>query len=239
MPAAVAAVIGALVAMALGGWGLWLGFGVLVGVWVIFGVGMDVARRMGPGGMGRLLRLPLTVWGMAIAHIGIGIFVIGATVETATRTEQTFPLRPGEVAEMAGWKFEFLGVQDVQGPNYTALRADISVSHDGITEVIQPETRTFPVARTSTTEVAIRKTLGGDIYVALGDQLRDQPGAWRIRIAQHPFIDWVFGGAGLIAVGGFISLAARVRRRAPAASSEEANEPVGGEPVAPTAGATA
>ncbi len=219
-PAAVAAVVAALVAMAMGGWGLWLGFGVLVGVWVVFGVGFDVMRRVGPGGAGRFFRMPLTVWGMAIAHLGIGIFVIGATVETATRTERTFPLKPGEIAEMGGWTYEFLGVSPVDGPNYTALRADIKVTHGGSTEIIQPETRSFPVARTSTTEVAIRKTLTGDVYVALGDQVRDVPGSWRIRIAQHPLIDWVFGGAGLIAIGGFLSLAARVRRRSPAHAAD-------------------
>jgi cytochrome c-type biogenesis protein CcmF len=222
MPAAVAAVIAALVAMAFGGWGVWLGFGVLVGVWVIFGVGMDVMRRVGPGGAGRIFRMPLTVWGMAVAHMGMGLFVIGATVETATRTERTFPLKQGEIAEMAGWTFEFLGVKSVEGPNYTALRADIKVTHDGSTEIIQPETRSFPVAKTSTTEVAIRKTLTGDVYVALGDQVRDVPGSWRIRIAHHPLIDWVFGGAGLIALGGFLSLTARVRRRAPVATDDTA-----------------
>ena len=220
MPAAAIAVVAAIIALAMGGWGIWLGFGVLVGVWVVVGVGMDVVRRVGPGGFGRVFRLPLTVWGMAIAHIGMGLFVIGATVETATRTEQTFPLRPGEVAEMAGWTFQFQNLEEVEGPNYSALRANILVTHDGKTEIIQPETRTFQVARTSTTEVAIRKTLGGDVYVALGDQLREDPAAWRIRIAYHPLIDWVFGGAGLIAVGGFLSLAARVRRRSTAAAPE-------------------
>ncbi len=220
MPAAAVAVVAAIVALAMGGWGIWLGFGVLVGVWVVVGVGMDVVRRVGPGGFARFLRLPLTVWGMAIAHIGMGLFVIGATVETATRTEQTFPLRPGEIAEMAGWTFQFQNLEEVEGPNYSALRANILVTHDGKTEVIQPETRTFQVARTSTTEVAIRKTLGGDVYVALGDQLREDPAAWRIRIAYHPLIDWVFGGAGLIALGGFLSLAARVRRRSPATAPE-------------------
>ena len=230
MPAAAVAVIAAIVALAMGGWGIWLGFGVLVGVWVVVGVGMDVVRRVGPGGFGRFLRLPLTVWGMAIAHIGMGLFVIGATVETATRTEQTFPLRPGEIAEMAGWTFQFQNLEEVEGPNYSALRANILVTHDGRKEVIQPETRTFQVARTSTTEVAIRKTLGGDVYVALGDQVREDPAAWRIRIAYHPLIDWVFGGAGLIAVGGFLSLAARVRRRS-AATAPETEAAVESSPV--------
>jgi cytochrome c-type biogenesis protein CcmF len=90
--------------------------------------------------------------------------------------------------------------------------------------VIHPEKRFYPVAGTGTTEVAIRKTLGGDVYVVLGDPIRDQPGVWRIRIAHHPLIDWVFGGAALIAVGGFVSLTARLRRRMPATREEPAAE---------------
>jgi cytochrome c-type biogenesis protein CcmF len=124
-------------------------------------------------------------------------------------------------------------VRQVEGPNYFATRADIFVTHDGRTELIHPEKRIYPVAGTPTTEVAIRKTLRGDIYVALGDSIREEPGVWRIRIAHHPLIDWVFGGAGLIALGGFVALAARLRRRvsvskeAPAAGTE----PVGNTPA--------
>ncbi len=68
----------------------------------------------------------------------------------------------------------------------------------------------------TTTDGGDQKTPGGDIYVALGDTIREEPGVWRLRIAHHPLIDWVFGGAALIAVGGFMSLAARLSRRSPA-----------------------
>ncbi len=237
-PAAVVAVLAAVVAMAFGGWGVWLGFGVLVGTWVVVGVGFDLWRRVGDGGFGRLVRLPLTVWGMAIAHMGMGLFVIGATVETATRSERTFPLSQGQSAEMAGWSFEFQGVRQVEGPNYSSTMADIKVTHGTSSEMIYPEKRFYPVAETATTEVAIRKTLGGDVYVALGDTIREEPGVWRIRIAHHPLIDWVFGGAGLIALGGFMSLAARIRRRAPVTEETAVAEPKAGEAPAGAAGAT-
>jgi cytochrome c-type biogenesis protein CcmF len=214
-PVAVIALVAAGVAMALaGGFNPWLAFGVFVGTWVVGGVVRDLMRRAGAGGAGRLFRLPLGVWGMAIAHIGIGVFAIGAATEAAARAERTFPLRQGEAAEMAGWTFRFDGVRQLEGPNYYATRADITVRHqDGSTEVIHPEKRFYTVAGTGTTEVAIRKTPSGDVYVALGDTIREEPGVWRIRIAHHPLIDWIFGGAALIAVGGFMSLAAQVRRR--------------------------
>jgi cytochrome c-type biogenesis protein CcmF len=224
-PAAVVSAIAAGAAMVLhGGFALWLFVGVFVGAWVVTGVVTDLLRRAGAGGAGRLFRLPLTVWGMAIAHIGIGLFVVGATTEAATRAERTFPLSRGESAQMAGWTFRFDNVKQVDGPNYYATRADITVTHpDGSTEVIHPEKRLYPAAGTPTTEVAIRKTLTGDVYVALGDTIRDAPGVWRIRIATHPLIDWIFGGAGLIALGGFLALAARIRRREKVTAEEQAS----------------
>ncbi len=239
LPAAAVAVVAALVALAMGGWGMWLGFGVLVGTWVIAGVGMDLLRRIGPGGFGRVFRLPLTVWGMAIAHIGVGVFMIGATVETAGRSEQTFPLAPGQTAQYADSTFRFDGVSQVEGPNYYATQASITVTHGGVTEVIHPEKRFYPVARQSTTEVSIRSTLTGDVYVALGDTIREQPGVWRIRVAQHPLMYWVFGGAGLIAIGGFASLAARIRRRAKMADEALEAKAAGEEAPAGASGATA
>ena len=61
---------------------------------------------------------------------------------------------------------------------------------------------------------------------------------WRIRIAHHPLIDWVFGGAGLIAIGGFVALAARIRRREKVVNQAPAAEPaIGAKPA--DAGATA
>jgi cytochrome c-type biogenesis protein CcmF len=240
VPAAVVAVaVAALVMFLAGSFKISLAFGVLAGAWVVAGVVLDLMRRAGPGGAGRLFRLPLTVWGMAIAHIGIGLFAIGATTEAATRTERTFPLHQGETAQMAGWTFRFDGIRQLEGPNYYATRADITVRReDGSTEMIHPEKRFYTVAATSTTEVAIRKTPGGDVYVALGDTIREEPGVWRIRIAHHPLIDWVFGGAGLIAVGGFVSLAARIRRREKVLNQAPAAEPAIGEKPA-SAGATA
>ena len=99
-------------------------------------------------------------------------------------------------------------------------------------EMPQPRSDIAALRKEAKADVAIRKTLTGDVYVALGDQVREQPGAWRICIAHHPLIDWVFGGAALIALGGFLSLAARVRRRAPAVTPATEAAPVA-EPVGP------
>ena len=217
----------------------WQAFGVMVGAWVVVGTGLDLARRAGAGGIGRLFRLPLNVWGMAIAHVGIGLFAIGAVTEAAARETRTFPLSAGQSVQFEGWTFRFDGTRQVAGPNYEATRGDIFVTHeDGSTETIHPEKRFYQVAETATTEVAIRKTMGGDMYVNLGDTIREQPGVWRIQITHHPLIDLVFGGPLLIALGGFFALAGRIRRKVQVTEIETppAAEP---KPDAATAGAPA
>ncbi len=211
-PGAVLALVAAVLAFAFQGGSLWQAFGVFTGVWVAAGVVADLVRRIGPGGWRRLTSLSLGVWGMAAAHLGLGLFVIGSVTETATRVERTYVLAPGESAELRGWSFRFDGVRQVEGPNYYATEGVILATHNGSASPMSPQKRVYPVAGTPTTEVAIRKTLGGDVYVAMGDPVRERPGSWRIRVSYHPMIDWVFGGAGLIALGGFMSLASRLRR---------------------------
>jgi cytochrome c-type biogenesis protein CcmF len=215
-PAAGTAAVAAAFAYVLGPGSIWHAIGVFVGVWVIGGVVIDLARRIGQGGLKRAGALSLGVWGMSLAHIGLGLFVIGAVTETAARVERTYVLAPGQSVELRGWSFTFNGVQEVEGPNFYASEGLILVTHDGRTGEMRPQKRIYPVAGTPTTEVALRKTLGGDVYVAMGDPVREQPGAWRIRISHHPMIDWIFGGAILIALGGFMALASRLRRRSEA-----------------------
>jgi cytochrome c-type biogenesis protein CcmF len=224
-PAAAAALAAGVAAFVFLAPSLWLAFGVAVGVWVVLGAVADLWRRSAGGGVGRMARLSLGVWGMAIAHIGVGVFVVGAATESAARVERTFEMTPGSEVTQRGWTFQFQGVREVEGPNYTATQADILATHDGVTETLQPEKRFYPVAGTPTTEVSIRKTLGGDVYVALGDPVRENPGAWRMRVAHHPLIDWVFAGAILIAAGGLMALGARARRPAAAPATAGAAQP--------------
>jgi cytochrome c-type biogenesis protein CcmF len=213
-PAAIVAAVAALGSYALFPKSLWLIPGILIGVWVIGGVIVDLRRRASGGGIGRLAKLSGSVWGMTIAHIGLGLFLIGATTETAGRTENTVLLAPGEQTEMDGRTFRLDSIEQVEGPNYKAQRANLTVTRNGQVGIMAPERRFYPASQSSTTEVAIRKTLGGDVYIALGEPVPNRPGAWRMRISHHPLVDWVFGGAGLIAVGGIVSLAARRRRTA-------------------------
>ena len=56
-------------------------------------------------------------------------------------------------------------------------------------------------------EAGIRPGVLGDVYVAIGEPLGD--GAWSLRVHIKPFVRWIWLGAALMALGGFVTAADR------------------------------
>jgi len=169
------------------------GLGVGLGLWLIYGAGRELLRRSIT--ISRIFSLPLRVWGMSLAHVGIGFFVIGAVVETGGRYEQTVALAAGDRAEIAGWSVTLDGVRSAEGPNWYADRAELTASKGNALATLSPEKRYYPAARMPTTETAIHKTGFGDLYAALGDRREiDGQTIWTFRIYYNPLIDLIFFG---------------------------------------------
>jgi cytochrome c-type biogenesis protein CcmF len=70
------------------------------------------------------------------------------------------------------------------------------------------------------TEADIDTGFTRDIYVSLGEPVGD--GAWGVRIYKKPFVDWIWGGAFIMALGGFLALSDRRYRSRRAATEGEA-----------------
>jgi cytochrome c-type biogenesis protein CcmF len=57
------------------------------------------------------------------------------------------------------------------------------------------------------TEAAIDPGLTRDLYASLGDPL--DGGAWLIKVQHKPFIDWIWGGCLIMALGGLLAASDR------------------------------
>jgi cytochrome c-type biogenesis protein CcmF len=57
------------------------------------------------------------------------------------------------------------------------------------------------------TEAAIDTGFTRDLYVSLGDSLGAS--AWTVRVHYKPFIDWIWGGCLLMALGGMLAASDR------------------------------
>ncbi len=146
--------------------------------------------------------------GMSIAHFGMGCFVLGATVVSAFGVESDRGIRVGETLEVAGLEFELRELQQVEGPNYTAIEALVEVRNDGeFVATMRPQKRQYLVQKNWMTEAAIHPRWNGDLFVALGDQLGD--GAWSVRIQSKPMIRFIWLGAFIMALGGLVSVTDR------------------------------
>jgi cytochrome c-type biogenesis protein CcmF len=80
-----------------------------------------------------------------------------------------------------------------------------------------PEKRIYRVQNQPMTEAAIDPGLTRDLYVSLGDAVSGT--AWVVRVHHKPFVDWIWGGCLLMALGGALAASDRryrlAARRAP------------------------
>jgi cytochrome c-type biogenesis protein CcmF len=208
---AVALIVAALVPFTVGGMKLAASLGLFLALWILFSVLIGFAERVKPvpGGFAqKLASLPRGFWGMQVAHAGMAIVVIGATVVSNYESERDVRMNVGDHVELAGYRFVFQGVKEVPGPNYVAGRGTVEVSKSGHTFVLHPEKRIYNASGMPMTEAGIDYGVFRDVYVSLGEQLDN--GAWTVKVYHKPFVDWLWGGAFLLALGG--ALAASDRR---------------------------
>ncbi|MEM7662016.1 MAG: heme lyase CcmF/NrfE family subunit [Pseudomonadota bacterium] len=180
--------------------------GVALGCWLVFGAGREIVRRaITPK---RIFKLPARVWGMTFAHAGLGLFIIGAVVETGASYERTIALGKGDSAEVAGWTLTLDDVRSGEGANWYSDEGRLTATYGTSTAVLEPSKRYYPAARMPTTETAILKTIRGDLYTALGDRrIIDGKTLWTFRVYFNPLIDLVFLGVAFMALGGVMAMA--------------------------------
>ncbi|WP_244438839.1 heme lyase CcmF/NrfE family subunit [Paraburkholderia dilworthii] len=191
----------------LGSWRPLVSLGLLLAAWSFTTVATSMRDRLrgqqGPM-VARLRHLPRSTYGMWFAHAGIGVFIVGVTLVKGYQTEQDLMMRYGESVAIGGYVFRLDSVRDIDGPNYQAKRATVSVSEDGRpVAALHPEKRLFLVQNMPMTEAAIDHGMLRDLYVAM-----DQPvggHAWTMRIQIKPFVRRIWGGCMLMALGGLLA----------------------------------
>ncbi|HEX5378972.1 MAG TPA: heme lyase CcmF/NrfE family subunit [Phenylobacterium sp.] len=191
--------------------------GVAMGAWLILGVLTELAQRTrlfrvsGAEAWRRLTGLPRGAFGMTLAHLGLGVFVLGACFETGWKVEAAETLPVGGKLNVGAYELTLETIQGVDGPNYDAERATIHAVKAG-REVCTPtpERRFYPAGGQTTSEVAICTEGLSHLYVVLGER-RDGAGApvWLVRAYWNPWALLIFGGPMIMALGGLVSLSDR------------------------------
>jgi cytochrome c-type biogenesis protein CcmF len=212
IPGLVAVLSAGVIPALMGGWTWLTALGVLLAVWIAASGAMQIARRLKTG------TPPASFWSMQLGHLGIAVFVFGVTMVGGYQEEKDVRMEPGDIVNVGGYQFKLLGVRDVQGANYSAARGEFEVSRGGsVSKILYPEKRNYFSSTMPMTEAAIDAGLTRDVYVSLGEPLEGQ--AWAVRVYFKPFVDWIWGGCLIMALGGLFAVTDR-RYRLRVKSSE-------------------
>ncbi len=205
-------------------WGktVWGGIAFAIAAYLAFATLLAVARRS------RFRQIPLKeslkLWrsqpaafhGFTVAHLGMALFIAGATAMSVWQSDDIGQLHIGESLTVAGYDMTLESIHNGKHDNYEFLAATISVRKNGkFIDQLKTERRFYPVRDIITTEAGFHFTLGPTLFAAIGEGTPKS--GWVIRANYHPLVTWIWFGALMMALGGFISLAdARMRIAKPA-----------------------
>jgi cytochrome c-type biogenesis protein CcmF len=229
-----AVVVAIAIPLIYGSWSALTALGLLLAAWIVATAVLNFVERVqhtraGQSFVAAVLKQPRSFVGMHLAHVGIAVFVVGVTMVSSFQDELDIKMAPGDHVDVAGYQFTFHGVKAVEGPNYIAAQGEFDLAVNGkFVRKMNPEKRNYHSSQMPMTEAAIDTGLLRDVYVSLGEPIdRDKPeGEWAVRVYYKPFVDWIWGGCILMALGGLFAMLDR-RYRVKARASSSVKTPAG------------
>ena len=150
--------------------------------------------------------------GMLIAHLGLGLLILGVTGSSNWQEEKIVRLKIDTSTHINKYKILFKEINEIKGPNYLAIRGNFTVfdkDKNFITN-LKPENRYYPISNIFTTEASIHTNLSRDLYIVLGEgNLND---GWVVKVYHNPLVIWIWIGALFIFIGGIVSINNNLRK---------------------------
>ena len=179
--------------------------GIFIFVWVICNLIYYIYKMYKESNNMNLLKNKL---GMIFSHIGLAVFVLGATIVESNNLEQELVMSPGQVVKLKNYQFKLNQLSEYEGPNYTSVKADFVIyRNDQIIAEVFPEKRLYNSSEMPMTEAGIAPKINGDLYITLGNLISENK--WSVRSYFKPMVRLIWLGAILMFIGGIISILTR------------------------------
>jgi len=170
---------------------------------------MRAWRRGGPGGVAlkRAAGLPLSFWGASLAHVGVGVTLLGLS-GVGFGAEAIATLHKGARERVGPYEIVLDSIGERGGPNYRETVTTMTVHSRGdAIATIEPARRQFLARQTTTTEAGMATLDFGQIYVSIADPTPD--GGVPARLYWKPLVTLIWLGGCAMSLGGAVSLADR------------------------------
>ncbi len=181
---------------------------IVLGCWIIFSSLFEIFQFIK-----KKIKVPRKIFAQVMAHIGIGLIIVGATGSSILKVEKIQFQEVGQSIMIKNFDVEFLGVKKIEGPNYLSQMGFFSVKKNNKQiKILNPEKRFYNTGQQFTTEAAIHSSLFGDLYIAIGD-VHENKAQWTTRIWFNPFTVWIWIGVFFLATGGSFSFLNSLSRK--------------------------
>nr|WP_210273957.1 heme lyase CcmF/NrfE family subunit [Bartonella fuyuanensis] len=152
----------------------------------------------------RFLGLPWSVFGAAMAHMGLGVTLFGIVCVASFGQERILTMNIGDRVTIADKTLHFDAVRDGIGSNYSAMEFYFKVSENqNVIGYVIASKRFYSNQNTSTTEVGLRNHGLSQLYIVPG-RLDDR--GLVVHIWWKPYVRCIWLGAFIMAIGGCLSL---------------------------------
>ena len=139
-----------------------------------------------------------------IAHIGVGVMIIGITFSSIYQKEYNFNITVGDKINIDNVVLKFESIDIVEEKNYQSLRANFLLEKKGqLINYIKPGRNYYPVSKMITTEAGIYHDWLKDIYITLGNNNND---VWFIKIYINPLISFIWIGVFIMIFSSIIAI---------------------------------
>ena len=182
---------------------------VLIGIFIFFWISANLLYDLlQKYKQTKKIKVLMSNIGMTFAHIGLAVFVLGATVVENNKIEKELIMNIGEKTQVSGYTFLFSNMNEEIGPNYKSLKAEFKIYKDGeLISKLYPEKRLYLSNKMPMTEAGIEPGLAKDLYIVLGNLIDDDK--WSVRIYHKPLIRLIWIGALMMVLGGISSVISR------------------------------
>jgi len=139
-----------------------------------------------------------------IAHIGVGIMIIGITCSSIFQTEIKHSFDLNEKKESGKYSYELKQIKIFEERNYQELMASFNIyKNNKIIAEIKPSKRYYFVSKIITTEAGIYRHWFQDFYIVLG---KENYNKWDVKIYHNPLVNFIWFGVILMILSGLFAI---------------------------------
>lgn len=179
--------------------------GLFIFIWISFNIIYGLIKKFYYSGHRKILFSNI---GMTLAHLGLAVFILGATIVENNKVEKEVVMKIGDRLAIKNYTFQFKNISEYEGPNYQGIKAKFLVYENNkfLTE-LYPEKRIYASNNMPMTEAGIYPGLSRDLYITLGTLINDN--VWSVRIYHKPLVRLIWLGALMMVFGGIFSVLVR------------------------------